>query len=76
LSIHPLDEGFAEIIRAAVGGPKPETQKQRLERIATAVLAGYCAQTGNEHMQEAKLANWAVVQAKALISELDKEEPK
>lgn len=53
----------------------PESYKQRLERIATAVLAGiYSSPDGTEAYQDAP--NAAVCAARALIAELDKEQPK
>ena len=47
--------------------------EQRLERIATAVLAGMCAYGRGEHGGFAGRACDSVAQARALIAELDKE---
>ena len=43
---------------------QPETEKQRLERIATAVLAAYCSDGDGANHNDAKFAEWAVAQAR------------
>jgi hypothetical protein len=51
--------------------------KQRLERIATAVLAGYVSNSDIDvHTADEQWALWAVRTARALIAELDKEPTK
>lgn len=53
-----------------------EYQKQRLERIATAVLAGIAANPEWGHHSYSEDAAHAANAARALIAELDKEEPR
>lgn len=52
---------------------KPESQKQRLERIAVQILAGITANPDSEYVYLAhpEAAKFAIAQAQELIKQLD-----
>lgn len=69
--IRPWGEG--EAYRKGLEAGRAEHKTERIERIATAVLAGFGACSARNNSDEAE-AVYAVAAARALIIELDKEQ--